>query len=305
LRWGKSKGITQGADPLAWLLLWLLVALWGSAFALIDVSLRAFAPPTVVGLRLALGAVLVGAVVLARGRGRLPWKLPWRHYLAIAALGNCLPFFLITWGQERVPSGMAGILMAVTPLVVFGLGQLVLPGEGTGRARLLGIVLGFAGVWLLLDSGQAGDPPGAALLPRQLAVLGGAVCYGVTIIIARRRPEQDALVSSAVVLGFSALIMAVPALLCFDPGRAAAAGAGPLLALAVLGALCTGYATVVYFQLVSRAGATFLSLINYLIPAWAVLTGALFLGERLDILAWLGMATVLLGVALAGLGRRQ
>ena len=302
LHGGRSKRATHGPDPAAWLMLWLLVALWGSAFALINVSLRGFAPTTVVGLRLALGAGLIGAIVLVRGRGRLSWKLPWRHYLAIAVLGNCLPFFLITWGQERVPSGMAGILMAVTPLVVFGLSQVLLSGEGSGKMRLLGIVVGFAGVWLLLDTGQGSGPPGGPLLARQLAVLAGAMCYGVTIIIARRRPEQDPLVSSAAVLGISALIMALPAWLSFDPARAAAAGAGPALALAVLGALCTGYATVVYFQLVRRAGATFLSLINYLIPVWAVLTGALFLGERLDILAWLAMAMVLLGVALAGLG---
>jgi len=108
------------------------------------------------------------------------------------------------------------------------------------------------------------------------------------------------MLSSAVVLGFSALIMAVPAAMALDVEMWSASGAGPVLALAVLGLLCTGYATVVYFQLIRRAGATFLSLINYLIPVWAVLVGTLALGERLPAVAWLAMLAVLAGVALAG-----
>jgi len=73
-----------------------------------------------------------------------------------------------------------------------------------------------------------------------------------------------------------------------------------LLSMLLLGPLCTGYATVVYFQLIRAAGATFLSLINYLIPVWAVLAGTIFLGEHLHWSAWIAMLLVLTGVALAG-----
>lgn len=290
------------ADPVAWLLLVVLVVLWGSAFALIDISLNGFAPATVVGFRLILGAGLVLAVTLLRQKALRIRDLPLGHYLSIALLGNCIPFFLITWGQQQVPSGMAGILMAITPLVVMGLGHFLLPGERAGRMRLLGLVTGFAGVWLLLgeDVAPARDTGASSILLRQVAILAGAMCYGLTIIIARRRPEQDPMLSSAVVLGFSALIMAVPAAMALDIEMWSASGAGPVLALAVLGLLCTGYATVVYFQLIRRAGATFLSLINYLIPVWAVLVGTLALGERLPAVAWLAMLAVLAGVALAG-----
>jgi len=302
LRARAGDNMIPRADPVAWLLLVVLVVLWGSAFALIDISLNGFAPATVVGFRLILGAGLVLAVTLLRQKALRIRDLPLGHYLSIALLGNCIPFFLITWGQQQVPSGMAGILMAITPLVVMGLGHFLLPGERAGRMRLLGLVTGFAGVWLLLgeDVAPARDTGASSILLRQVAILAGAMCYGLTIIIARRRPEQDPMLSSAVVLGFSALIMAVPAAMALDIEMWSASGAGPVLALAVLGLLCTGYATVVYFQLIRRAGATFLSLINYLIPVWAVLVGTLALGERLPAVAWLAMLAVLAGVALAG-----
>jgi drug/metabolite transporter (DMT)-like permease len=305
LRAETGKHRASRPDAVAWLLLAVLVALWGSAFALIDISLDGFPPVTIVGFRLILGAALVIAVSQVRKTPLRIRDLPLGHFLAIALLGNCIPFFLITWGQQQVPSGMAGILMAITPLVVMGMGHFMLPGERAGWMRFLGIALGFTGVWLLLGGEDASAGRGSSsILWRQLAVLAGAICYGLTIIIARRRPEQDPMLSSTVVLGFSALIMVVPAILAMDFQAPVGPGPGPMLALTVLGLLCTGYATVVYFQLIRRAGATFLSLINYLIPVWAVLVGAVALGERLPPVAWLAMLAVLAGVALAGRGRK-
>ncbi len=289
---------------MSWALLWVLVALWGSAFSLITIALRELPGVTLVGLRLAMGWLVLLGLFRLKGK-RLPREpRAWAYFAVIAVFGNCLPYYLITWGQEVVPSGMTGILMSITPLVVVGLAHFTLPGEKAGISRLVGIVAGFLGIWFLLSSpGQQQVAEQAGMFPRQLGILLGAVCYGVTIIVARRQPVQDPVLTSLAVLGISALVMVVPALLAMPLGDWAALGWQTLLSVIVLGVFCTGYATVVYFQLIRIAGATFLSLMNYLIPLWAVAIGAIFLGEKLHPGGWLAMLVVLVGVGLAGARR--
>ena len=296
-----QRSLRQGVGWISWALLWVLVALWGSAFSLITIALRELPGITLVGLRLAMGWLVLLGLFRLKGK-RLPREpRAWAYFAVIAVFGNCLPYYLITWGQEVVPSGMTGILMSITPLVVVGLAHFTLPGEKAGVSRLAGIVAGFLGIWFLLSSpGQDQVAGQAGMLPRQLGILLGAVCYGVTIIIARRQPVQDPMLASLAVLGISALVMVVPALLAMPPGGWPALGWQTLLSVIVLGVFCTGYATVVYFQLIRTAGATFLSLMNYLIPLWAVVIGAIFLGEKLHPGGWLAMLVVLLGVGLAG-----
>ena len=300
----QNKNLHPGVGWMPWVLLWTLVALWGSAFSLITITLRELPAITLVGLRLVMGWAVLLALFRMKGRQLPRDPRAWAYFSVIAIFGNCVPFYLITWGQEVVPSGMTGILMSITPLVVVGLAHFTLPGEKATLIKLAGIAAGFLGIWLLLSSAGDGPQVGqSGLLPRQLGILLGAVCYGVIIIIARRQPVQDPMQASVAVLGISALVMLAPAVLAVPPGGWALLGWETLLSIILLGVLCTGFATVVYFQLIRTAGATFLSLINYLIPVWAVAVGAIFLGEQLTLGGWVAMAVVLAGVALAG-GRR-
>ena len=298
-----SPLLRQG--PAEWGLLLALVALWGSSFMLVRVSLDAFTPVAVTAGRLLIGAGVLLLVLLATRR-RLPagWR-NWAFFGAMAVIGNALPFFLIAWGQKDIPSGLTGILMAVMPLVVLVLAHFFVAGEKLTSRRLAGFALGFAGVVAL-----TGPEAWAALVGReaallsQLAVLSAAVCYGVAAIVARRGPPLNAVVTGAAVLSIAGILVGL-GLLAGASGRGAAAavhhpvGLLPGLALAALGALSTGLATVVYFTLVARAGPTFLSLINYLIPVWAVALGALALGERLPARAFAALALILAGVVLA------
>jgi drug/metabolite transporter (DMT)-like permease len=290
-----------------WLLLWLLVAMWGSAFGLVSLGLEELPTISLVGIRLWAGWLVLMPLLWVKGL-RLPRDpTAWAYYFVIAVLGNCLPFFLITWGQQAVPSGAAGILMSVTPLIVVALAHFFLPGERATRTSLLGVLAGFAGIWLLMApslgaSGSLGDPQ---LLGRELAVLAGALCYGITIVVARRQAGREPLVAAVCVLGIAALLMLGPAWTATSKTGWSNLSWTTLLVVLLLGPLCTGYATVVYFQLIDVAGATFLSLINYLIPVWAVAVGALFLGERLHWTAWVAMLVVLIGVALAGRSNRR
>lgn len=300
---GNHALLRQG--PAEWGLLVLLVALWGSSFMLVRVSLDAFTPVAVTAGRLLIGAgVLV--LVLLFTRRRIPGAARvWAFFLAMAVIGNALPFFLIAWGQASIPSGLTGILMAVMPLVVLLLAHFFVAGERLTPRRLAGFVLGFLGVVVLTGPEAVAALVGrdAALLS-QLAVLGAAVCYGVAAIVARRGPPLNAVVTAAAVLSIAGILTGIGLVVGGMAGGATAVAHQPVtlwpgLALAALGALSTGLATVVYFTLVSRAGPTFLSLINYLIPVWAVVLGALALGERLPPRAFAALGLILAGMVIA------
>lgn len=282
-----------------WLLLGALVVLWGSAFALTEIALGGFSPLQVVTGRLWIGAlVLVGLMVgnrqvWPRGRGT------WVHLVTMALLGNVMPFLLISWGQQTIPSGLTGILMAVMPLGVLLLAHFMLPGERLTSRKVAGFALGFIGIVLLTGpSALAGLGGDAAEIIAQLAVLGGAVCYAFNLIVARRGPMlPPAQVAGCVLL--VAAIMATVATIVTGGPVPARPGAGALAALLGLGLLSTGLATVIYYRIVARAGASFLSLINYLIPVYAVLAGAVFLDERLAARSLLALGVILMGIVVS------
>jgi drug/metabolite transporter (DMT)-like permease len=255
--------------------------------------------------RLAVGAAVLLAFAWLTGRALPRRAATWRLVSAIAVLGNALPFFLISWGQQRIPSGLAGILMAVMPLAVLVLAHFLVPGERLTGRRLGGFLLGFAGVAVLTGpealAALAGGPGG---LVSRLAVLCGALCYAVSTILARRGAPEDAVTVSAGVMvvaaGLSGAAAAFSALASpHDAPMVAGVSPGAAIALLALGALSTGFATVVYFRLIALSGATFLSLINYLIPVYAVVLGALVFGERLPLSALGALVLILAGIVLA------
>jgi drug/metabolite transporter (DMT)-like permease len=226
-------------------------------------------------------------------------------FTVMALLGNALPFFLIAWGQREIPSGLTGILMAVMPLIVLLMAHFMIAGERLTPRRLGGFMLGFIGVAVLTGPEAYAAMVGQdASFIAQLAVLGAAVCYGVAAIIARRGPVLHPVVTAGAVLSIASIVVGAFLLAAgWREGGTAAVHAtlapGPAIAMLALGALSTGLATVVYFSLVTRAGPTFLSLINYLIPVWAVVLGALALGERLPVRAFAALGLILLGVVVA------
>jgi len=273
--------------------------MWGSAFLLTKVAVSALPPETVVAGRLVIAAAGLTALVFALGKGLPGGRRHWLFFLAMAVLGNALPFWLISWGQQRIDGGLAGILMAVMPLTTLLLAHVFVAGERLNGARSAGFVLGFLGIVVLMGPEALLElRGGGTVFLSELAVLGGAVCYAVNTIVARRRPDGDPLAAAAAVMLLASAIM-VPLALAGTPVVVAEIPANAAIAVGVLGVVSTALATVVYFRLVSAAGPTFVSLINYLIPLWALLGGMVFLGERPEWSALAALALILSGIALS------
>lgn len=278
-----------------WALLFSLVALWGTSFLGIKISLRSFTPDQVVVLRLSIGAIVLIAFMLARGK-RLPNKpIAWAHFMLLGLVGNVLPFWFIAKGQVFVTSGMAGLLMAIMPLVTLILAHFFITGENLNRNKLLGFVFGISGITLILGPTILGSQNS---LLGCLLVLSAAILYATNTIIARRLPTYSSAVVSTGVTICAALtsLLIWPSVLDIDWPQVSKLA---FVTIIWLGIFPTGVAAIIFFVLIRRAGPTFLSNINYLIPLVAYFTGAIVLGELVVWHDMIALAAILFGIAVS------
>lgn len=287
-----------------WALLLALVAMWGSSFMFNKLGVATVPPATLVAGRLTIGAIILIAAVHARGL-RLPQLgRAWRPYAALAMVGNAVPFYLITWGQQVVASALAGILMAVMPLATLVLAHFLVHGEHMTRNRVIGFTLGFLGIVLLMEPTALDGIGGPALqMVSQLAVLSGALCYAANSVMTRLTVKSDVLVASAATLTVAAVVMLALALVLDRPWTLAPSFSSAA-AVIWLGIGPTAIATLCYFRLIGSAGPTFMSLVNYLSPVVAVFLGVTLMGEQPGIAAYAALALILAGIALSRLRPR-
>lgn len=287
-----------------WVMLAALVAMWGSSFMFIKIGVATVPTFTLVAARLILGAAILLVIMRLRGV-RLPsWRgggrRAWGCYTLLALLGNCIPFTTITWGQQRTDSALAGILMAVMPLATMLLAHFFVQGEHMTRHRVIGFVLGFAGLVVLMGP-SAFD--GVAAVPlaalSQMAILFGALCYAGNSVLTRTLARGDDVLVASTAMLLIASVITLPVALVVDKPWQVDAGAASLWAILWLGVGPTAIATVVYFKLIATAGPTFMSLVNYMSPAVAVFLGVLLLGETPGLHAYLALALILLGIAVS------
>ena len=282
-----------------WLLLFALVAMWGSSFLLTKIAVTAFSPTTIVAWRMVIGATVL-VILLAAMRRAWPRGLRlWGFFLGMAIVGNCLPFWLISWGQGAIDSGLAGILMAIMPPTTLVLAHFFVAGERLTPMRVAGFLVAFAGVVVLMGPEVLLeiDGTGTALLS-ELAMLGAAICYAVAAIMARIGPPGDAMGRSLGVALLGVVVM-MPLALATGEAWTPQVELEAAIALGLLGLFSTGIAMIVYFRLIAEAGPTFMSLINYLIPLWALVLGMVALDERPTWHALIALVLVLSGIALS------
>lgn len=293
----------QHAKPLDWLGLLALTAMYGSAFMLTKLAVAELMPVTVTAGRIAIAAVLLLSLALIRKESFGFLRTLWPLILALAIFGNCLPFYLISWGQQSIDSGIAGILMAVMPLATIVMAHFFVPGERLSTFQVLGFTSGFGGILILLGPAAVTEFGNKThtLLP-MLSVLGGALCYALNTILAKQLPKESLLAVSAAVIAVSALIM-LPAWWAAGDQASIRLVSIEFLAVVLLGLFPTALATLIYFAVIVRAGPSFLSQINYLIPVWALLMGIALMNEPFSLQAFLALVVILGGMAIAGRGR--
>jgi drug/metabolite transporter (DMT)-like permease len=276
-----------------WALLMGLVALWGTSFLIIALSVKTIDPLSIVFYRLVLGALVLALVVYARGE-TIPRELRiWGGFLLMAIAGNALPFFLITWGQQAVNSGVAGMIMAIMPLMTMIFAHYLIPGETLNRFKIIGFLLGITGVIVLLGPVFEG---GGREFWSGLAIFTAATCYAVNAILIKRLPRFSPMVGACGVLLMACLVI-LPFWLLLAPANNNISQQS-MLAVIWLGIGPTGIATIILFSVIDRAGPTFLSTINYLVPVVAFFSGAWLLSEPVSWQHLVALVTILSGIGI-------
>ena len=275
-------------------LLFLLGAIWGGSFFLIKLAVATIPPLTVAAGRILTGALLMG-VLLALRCTRLPDDPgTWARLALMGTIGTVLPFALINWGETHIDSGLAAILMSAVPILTIFLAHFFRSDERIDAGKLAALVLGGAGVVVLIGPDALGGL-GSDLLG-QLAILGACCCYAINSLTARQLAGHSAEAVTAGML-FAAALAALPLSLLLDRPWQTEISAGSALAVLALGILPTALGYLIAFRIISSAGAGFASLNNYLVPLFGVLWGMALLGERLQPQALAALALIFLGVA--------
>ncbi len=286
-----------------WLGLTAIVMAWGSAFLLINIAVKEIDPLVITAIRLWIGVVLMGLAVWLLGRQFPTDPSHWGYFLLMAIFGNCLPFYLIAWGQQFIDSGEAGILMATVPLQVVLMAHFFIPSERLNWWRSVGYIIGFMGVVILFEPGQLSGSLTGEVQTGRLAVFAGGICYAISTILAQKQPSKDPYSAALGVLILASVLSAAAILFTGTPMPVAASPAA-ILSVAGLGVFATGGAMVLYFYLAHHGGAGFLSLTNYLVPCVAAAIGAWVAGETLGISSFLALAIILIGIAISQRQRR-
>ena len=267
-------------DARDWSLLAALSVLWGGSFFFNGLVLRELPPFTLVFLRVALAALILLPVLYAHRLAFPKGWTGWRPFFLVALFNNVLPFSLIVTGQIYIPSGLAAILNATTPLFTV----LVMAAAGEEKLivrRVAGVIVGLIGV-IVLRGGGLGFESGQGF--GILLCLAAALSYGISALIARRGlADSPPLATATFQLMASSLMMAVVAGIFERPWQLPVPGAVTWFAVLGLAALSTALAYIVFFQILRRSGATNVMLVTLLVPVTAILLGAFVLGEHISV----------------------
>ena len=275
-------------------ILTLLAFIWGASFMLIKIADRQLAPSTLILGRLASAALLLAAIAVVRlGPHETLAQIrgAWQWLVVVGLVTTALPFWLLSWGETRIDSGLASIIQGCVPIFNALLAFAFFQEARVGGLRLVGLGIGFVGVALLV-----GAQPHGKLLAA-FAVVGMALCYAIGTLLAGRYvrhtpPLVVALASTAV-----STLAVLPVGVVQAPSEAW--HAKTIAAILVLGFVGTAIAYLLFFALIQRAGANYATLVTYLVPPIALFYGAVFLGESFGAADFGSLALILVGVALA------
>ncbi|BEP53624.1 MULTISPECIES: DMT family transporter [Variovorax] len=284
--------------PKAWLVdLVLLGALWGASFLFMRIGAAEFGALPTAAVRVVIAALFLLPIALLRGQGPSIAK-HWKASLTVGIFNSGMPFALFCFALLTINTGLAAVLNATTPMF----GALVAWAwfrERPNGSRLVGLVIGFAGV-AMLASRSAGLHAGAsnhAALWAVLACLAACLCYGISASATRRHLSGVPALTTATGSQIGAsLFLALPAIWLW-PAQMPSLRAW--LALLALGIACTGVAYILFFRLIERAGPARALTVTFLVPVFALFYGAVFLGEQITQWMLICAFVIVCGVALS------
>jgi drug/metabolite transporter (DMT)-like permease len=282
---------------LEWGLLFILSVLWGGTFFFTGIAIKELPAFTIVWLRVFIAALALHVVLRSLGQ-----RFPLRREVLVAFLGmgllnNVLPFSLIVSGQKEIASGLAAILNATTPLFTMVVAHFLTADEKLNRRKLAGVLIGFAGVIVMIGGAMLAKV--GAQVGAQLMVLSAAFIYAFAAIFGRRFKTMGVTpIATAAGQVTASTLWLLPLMLAVDqPWTLPMPSNAAMAAVIAMALLSTALAYIIYFRLLSTAGATNLVFVTFLIPITAIVLGTWHLGETLLLKHYTGMILIGLGLA--------
>ena len=281
-----------------YILLLLLIVMWGSSFAALKVSLETIPPLWVMSLRLVIGCLTITTFFLIL-RKSLPLTLDfWKWSLIIGFLGFSVPFSIISWGTQFIPSSLVAILMGANPIITLILAYFFLADNILTIRMVIGVFLGLLGIILLIGFGNINaDLYKAEFIYGQLAVLTGTFSFALASILLKNLPQEHSfertlgsLICGSIIGLFLAYFFSNSSLEIHEISIKSA------VSLTLLGIFSTGIASVIWFKVIALKGPVFLALVNYLIPVWALILGIFLLNERINFIVGFGLIFITIGI---------
>jgi drug/metabolite transporter (DMT)-like permease len=276
---------------LAWLV--TIGAIWGISFLFIRVAAPEFGAVALIEVRVVLAGLVLLPIALYRGE-LAEIKHHWRPIVWMGILHYAVPFTLFAWSMLTLTGGYTSIINACSPLFATIVAWLWL-GKRPQRGEFIGMVVALIGVVLLVWNSLAlGDGPTALAI---LAAFGGAACYGLAAVLARKSLSgvKPTAVSAGSMIAAATLLLPATFWLWPEPAPSAAAWS----VAAALGVFCTALAFVLYFRLIANVGPTRAITVTFLVPVFAVVFGAILIGEAISFSMIVGGLVILFGTSIA------
>lgn len=297
---GANRAAISRPTPANWAAMLSLGFVWGAAFLGIALALRGFGPVQVAAGRLFFGSLALAALIAllpSTESGPKATRAHIPYFLLLGIFGSALPFVLLAWGQTRVSSGFAGVGMASVALFILPMAHVLVPGDRMTPAKTAGFLLGFAGVAILLGPSLlvSGWAEGEAV--GRLAVFGAAFCYAVASLTTRLAPETDPRALALWQVAIGAIIL-VPIALVVE-GIPVELKPLPTAALLTLALIPTALAAYLRITVIRSAGPSFMSMVSFQVPLWAVMLGIVVLGEPASPSLFVALAFILAGMVIS------
>ena len=279
-------------------MLFCLVVMWGSAFAALKISLETISPLNVMSLRLIIGSITILLFFLILNK-KLPISLNfWLWSFLIGFLGFSLPFSIIAWGAQFISSSLVAILMGINPIITLILSYILLKDRSFNLRIIFGIFSGLFGIILLVGLNSIYNLTiNDNFFIGQIAVLGGTFSFALASVIIKNAPTENSFERSLSSLICGSIIGLL--IVYFSGDRSlyyTQISIKSITSLILLGVFPTGIATLLWFKIISLKGPLFLSLVNYLIPVWALFIGIFFLNEKINFVIGFGLIFITMGI---------
>ncbi len=279
-----------------YLLLLLLGTIWGSSYMFIKIAVVEVPAVTLVAARLLLAAIILWIAHRVLGRPTPRGRRLWGAYAVMGFLSGALPYVLISWGEQHIHSSLAALLQSTMPIFTVILAQFLGHEEHLTWRAALGVLVGFVGVAVLMlpDLRHALK----FNLLGQLAIIASSVSYASATIFARNRLRGQPPLASTMGQMTTGACLTVPFSLLIDRPFALSPSFPAIASWLGLTILGTVVAYVIYYALLERTSATFVSTVTYIIPVFGLILGALVLSEPITVNLMLSTVLIIMGVLL-------